>query len=852
MVKQGSPDVTDPQSMLADWANQRDEWARCVVRQILQTGRPAPEGDISTAYQLFLEEKGFAERSLPTEPSLAIEVGNSASEATLKLTSISEVTGVNALRSNPEIEIHDGLTILFGENGSGKTGYSRILKTLANSRTADDILSDINDSSAPAHPSATIKFEVGGKVDERHWAGERGVAPFTRMSIFDTPAVNIHVDDDITYVFTPASLSLFNHVTQGVRGVQKNLASGIEGLSGAPIPLTRFDRGTSVYPLIETLGAASDLADLKKLVDELGEDPANDEKNLQITVASLQSNTVGQKLKVQQRALRAFDECLKVVMALSSLSAEDYNSTLKTLSERRSDYAKFRETLFAAADLPEPPEEHWEEFIRAGSSYRAHLESGGHHDESRCLYCRQALSPDASELVVKYREYLEDKIADEIQKTEKHLAQLGSPILACSTSEAESLTKEDDGDEAPEYFETIRQVLTLSETLSEVLTKRSKIDSDDLKVVPGFKAKLDVYREAASANATELQKQVADGATALGEKSRELTELKARIELRKSWPELSTYVANQQKAHKLTALAKKFKPLLASLTELSTRASDQMVNGNFEQLFEEECTALRAPSLELAFVGRDATTKRKKVMTGNHKPSRVLSEGEQKVIALADFLAEARLTGISAPVVFDDPVSSLDHVRLSEVADRITELAATGQIIVFTHDILLATGLLARFEKSKRCMYYQVTSDHGPGAVTHASGPRWDSLSKLKAHVNDSIELAKKSEGETQSALIRTGYNWLRSWCEVFVETELLQGVSERYQPNVRMTALSKIKADVLPAAIEVIDKVFADACRYIDGHSQPLVTLDVPPTVSGLQEDWKQVTDARTAYLAS
>ena len=839
----------DPRSMLAGWANDRDEWTRYIVRLVLTTGRPIAESDISETYDLFLQEKGFAIRTLPAEPALATEVGESTNEKILKLTSLASVSGVNALTANPEITFHDGLTLFFGVNGSGKTGYSRILKVLANSRTADDILPDINDSSAPTHPSATIKFTLDNDPDERDWNGELGVSPFTRMSIFDTPAVNIHVDEDITYVFTPASLSLFNHVTQGLRGVQRKLSDEIDGLSGSPVPLNRFERGTTVYPLIETLGAASDLVGLKTLVDELGDDPAANEKTLQMEVASLQANTVGQQLKTQQRALRAIDECLVTAEVLAKLPVSDYNGALKEWGELRADYTKFRETLFAAADLPAPPEEHWENFVRAGNAYREHLESTGTHDQTRCLYCRQHLTDPASDLLVKYREYLEDRIAGDINSNEAHIVELCEPVLGLDTAGLKSFLSEQDGAEGADQTEPLSTVFKLAESVIEELTKRSTIDEGKFSSLPSLLPKLKKYQETVQSNVDGLQTQVTNSASALAEKSTALSELKARIELKKSWPELATFVANRQRADKLSTLAKKFKPLLASLTELSTRASDQLINSNFEQLFEEECKALRAPNLDLAFVGRDATTKRKKVMTGNHKPSRVLSEGEQKVIALADFLAEARLTGISVPVVFDDPVNSLDHVRLAEVADRIAELAKTGQVIVFTHDILLATGLLARFEESKRCMYYQVTSDNGPGSVTHASGPRWDSLAKLKAKVNDSIGAAKKAEGETQSALILTGYDWLRSWCEVFVETELLASVTERYQPNVRMTSLVKIKAAALPAAIEVIDKVFADACRYIDGHSQPLVTLDVPPTVAGLEADWKRVTDARKAY---
>lgn len=68
------------------------------------------------------------------------------------------------------------------------------------------------------------------------------------------------------------------------------------------------------------------------------------------------------------------------------------------------------------------------------------------------------------------------------------------------------------------------------------------------------------------------------------------------------------------------------------MTELSKAANDQLINQNFEQLFIEECEALRAPSLQLEFVGREGSAQRRKVLTGKHRPSKVLSEGEQKVL----------------------------------------------------------------------------------------------------------------------------------------------------------------------------------------------------------------------------
>ena len=69
---------------------------------------------------------------------------------------------------------------------------------------------------------------------------------------------------------------------------------------------------------------------------------------------------------------------------------------------------------------------------------------------------------------------------------------------------------------------------------------------------------------------------------------------------------------------------------------------------------------------------------------------------------------------------------------------------------------------------------------------------------------------------------------------------------------TLRMTTLADIKASALPEAVEIVSRIFEDACRFIDGHSQPLVTLGVSPTRNGLEEHWKELQDCKKAYDAA
>lgn len=839
----------DPREVLAAWANEQDEWVRAIVREVLSSLRALSDDHLDAAYALFRQEKGLDERTLPTEPALAVDVTEENAELPLTVTKLSEVTGVNALLPGSVIEPHVGMTILFGENGTGKTGYSRVFKALAGSRTADTILGDIAVTEAVAQ-TAKVDYTVGTDAKTLTWAGEKGLAPFTRMSIFDNPAVNFHVDDDLEYVYVPTVLSLFNHANTALKGVHDRIDETIRDLAtGSTTLLSRFPRESTIYPLIETLGASTDLAALDTRADR-GTNVDQRVEILRRAVAALEADTLATQISERQRTERALRQATTAAAALEALDVVKFNSLVTRRAELQQDYRNLRSELFAAADLAADPEDTWDDFVRSGDAYRSRLESLSVHDSGRCLYCRQQLSDPAKALVAKYSDYLTDKISSDIASVEESVRTDTAPILGIAIPDVTAFVDEHVSQTGkPVIYANVSAIHAAVDSVVSAIQAGGSIDDAAVAHLPTAKTELDASLSAVTTEIADLRTQADNRSEALREKKRDLAELTAAGELAKSWPTIQAQVERAKEADRLRVLGGKFTALRRSVTELAKAASDQLINQNFELLFAEECKALRAPDLRVEFVGRQGRAHRRKTLGGRHKPSKVLSEGEQKVLALADFLAEARLAGITAPVIFDDPVSSLDHRRINEVARRITSLADDNQVIVFTHDIFFAATLISLFETSKRCTYFQITDDDGKGKVTRASGPRWDSLGNLRTNINKTIEAARAVDGEARVALVREGYDWIRAWCEVFTETELLASVSQRYQPNIRMTTLRHIKAGALPAASEVVTRVFDDACRYISGHSQPLPTLGVAPTLPGLEAHWKELQDARKAY---
>ncbi|MCX9564227.1 AAA family ATPase, partial [Vibrio cholerae] len=71
----------------------------------------------------------------------------------------------------------------------------------------------------------------------------------------------------------------------------------------------------------------------------------------------------------------------------------------------------------------------------------------------------------------------------------------------------------------------------------------------------------------------------------------------------------------------------------------------------------------------------------------------ILSEGEQRIVSLAAFLADTNSKPQTTPFIFDDPISSLDQSYELCVAKRLVELSEHRQVIVFTHRISLLGAL---------------------------------------------------------------------------------------------------------------------------------------------------------------
>jgi hypothetical protein len=845
-----------PKRLLIAWANEQDAWLRALTAEVVLARKPPSDTEMERIFSLFLAEKGFSGEGQPDVPQLEIDDKDEQAEEQLELISLSDIHGVNALAEGNTVEFDSGLTILFGQNGTGKTGYARIIKRSAAVRTAEPVLPNAHATEPQPDPTARIKYKLDGSIHEVVWKNEAGIAPLTRISVFDSPAVNLHVDNELGYVFTPAELALFSYVSQGIKKLQDRIAERVAELRpGANPLLSQFSRGTSVYPVIESLGATTDISDLDALVVELDDKAEECRDRLQDEINALRGGALDALITSAKQQSTELQRIQRLAQLTAEFNYDAYRNARDALLRAETERRRAREELFRLEELPGPPDDEWQQFVSSGEAYRQHL--GLHSypgDGDHCLYCRQPLSPDALELVQRYRTFLDESFAR--QETDAR-AQVDRLALKPTGVDRDTITDylsqllAENG--CPPWARPAEALMEDAFKVAAATNKRGECDGRDLS--RRASAALELINTEISRLDVEvrnLAEQRDNRATSLASKQRELNELAARITLRKNLAAAKSYVSNAKQAARLDQLSRHISSNeLRQLTEQSKLASEDLVNKSFEQLFVEECEALRAPKVALQFQGRSGKAERRKVVA-RHRPSEILSEGEQKVLALADFLAESRMRGSKAPIIFDDPVTSLDYRRLDEVSHRINKLAETHQVIVFTHNIMFASSLIGLRQKKKmRCKFYEVReSDGAKGVIAPDVEPRLDGPVDIAKRINSTIQGARSAEPVVQDALVERGYDLLRAWCEAFVEQELLRNVTQRFRANIMMGKLNDIRLDRFAATAAAVNEIFEKACRCMGGHSQPQEQLNVRPTLVDLEADWRKLQEARLNYI--
>ncbi len=764
----------------------------------------------------------------------------------VRLVSLSGLRHINALTDGQRIEFHPNLTLIFGENGAGKSGYARCLKLAADARSAETILPNVA-LGATGTPEATFEVTVGSEQKAVHWHNERGLPPLTAIDVFDNRAVVVHLDEDLAYTVTPPEMALFQATEAGIEAVRRLLDEEVDGAKPAPNPYAALvSRASTVAAVLETLSAATIITPLETYGTVKASDPA-DRRSLQGEIRSLESSRLGSEQKLLATRLDLMGRLRTFTLVGSKFNPDVYDQARRDVNAAQAaadDKAAALLRRIGRDDLSRETRE----FIDKGEALVA-----AHYDEgefpslgAKCPYCQHPLDADAVDLVRNYR--------DVAAGAERRKLASAQESLRAAVASVSSLNPQDMVERLQALDDTahpvVMRALAVCAAISAVITT---IESGGLfdgsctlpSEAAAFTTEVDAERNRITTLQAGIRGDEAERQRMLREKQAALSDIEERAKVAAALPEIRKWVDASRWVAQASAYLPRFTVTLRALTTQAKEAADAVLNAGFEAGFAAECAALNAPTVRLEFPGRQGIAKRKKVVAVGYRPTQIYSEGEQRVVAFADFLAEIRMKA-PAPVVLDDPVNSLDARRLGLVGARIMRLAEERQVVLFTHNIMLAAKIMQLADDRPELLRCYGVRREGAvvGLVTEGEGPKVDSWKQRRGRINAAVQQMRAMTGSERDRAVAQGYELLRGACEILVEHELLKGVTRRFEPDLRMTLLAKLPVADMPWAITEITEVFDQACRAIESHSQPLETLGALPTLDELAADWARLEE--------
>jgi hypothetical protein len=159
------------QTELIKWAKTLPYWEQAALDKIM-SGSSLTNSDYDQLIQYFLEDAGL-EEAVSQRPELRFLEGEEAEKQEksepVRLMEISNLNNVNALAAGQTLAFNSTLTVIFGANGSGKSGYARILGCAGFSRGDREVLPDVTQPMNDAvTPSADISILDSESVKTIH------------------------------------------------------------------------------------------------------------------------------------------------------------------------------------------------------------------------------------------------------------------------------------------------------------------------------------------------------------------------------------------------------------------------------------------------------------------------------------------------------------------------------------------------------------------------------------------------------------------------------------------------------------------------------------------------------------
>ena len=831
--------------LIYDWSLDRADWQRDAIRRVIQQVS-ITDSDFDELYNLLKNEVYQVDGAKLFKPLMLEHLPQlSRSSIPITLKSIKDIENLNQLvNGDSALEFaKTGLTVIYGDNGTGKSGYTRILKNVCRARHREsEILPNIYDDNCANNPKATIVYTDDANNDiEYDWEYSPNPDPIlSNISIFDRKCGGVHLNNGNEIAYSPFGLDVPDKLARVCKELElrfKNKLSELDKNGATTFNNLPWDNSTNVYSIIKGLTGDCDIEAINNIA-EMTQVELNREKELK----EFLEKDPAIALKELKHKLCVLTRLSKFLNELERAFKDEEVVKLKKLqdgaSNKRTQADNIAKVKLSSSLLPGVAETIWKKMWAAAKQYSDEVVYPRSKfpelaEESKCVLCQQELSEAALASLKEFERIIKDTSEQEAQLEEEKFETKKENLLDLCGAAAYSTILREVKLVSYSLYKKSRRFIASVRLRRFIIKKNFENQIFETVIPPLFIFPFSELRKKIAGIQDLIQKteQFPDREKKEG-LMQEMKELTARIELGKHLD----MVENEIKRLKDISLINKciLSTKTNSITILGNKLADASITNQYRDKFSKEIISLvnnrvrvdvqrsggsyGSPEYKVALFAAPKVNVRK-----------VLSEGEQTCVALASFLSEIDITENKSAIVFDDPVNSLDHLWRSNVASRLILEAKKRQVVIFTHDLVFLNELQDMAD-AHSVSFSGSKLDRFSDSVGYVSNSLpWDGMG-IKQKIDELEKQARELRRQRDENAILDGdykdetrkfFSNLREAWEKAFEQVALGNTIIRFRSYINPKNMEKLCS----FDREVHDswqKGYKECCTYLKGHDTP------------------------------
>ncbi len=800
-------------------------------------------------------------------------VSSSISADNVSITEIRNIENINALSNANILEFAlQGLTVVYGDNGSGKSSYVSILKHVCNTRGNKPTINGnlYNSTTYNNDKKAEVEFTKDGVSYKSVLLVNEEIDDLTLKSVdvFDTSSADHYIEKEDEIAFIPHGLALVEKFALAIKKIENALNSELQSPSLVQfnyLQLIEVPNNSNAQNFLNNLNSNTTRNELR------AESEWNKTKGIRLTelkeiIPKLKTTDPKKELKKNEDRVGRFKILRNKFEVLEDNLSGDLLDEIKVT---------INEYVNAKQALKDASEKAFDNLLLSGVGNQSWLilweSARKYYNESKkqnifpevdgnCPLCLQELAPEAKIRFTNFEEFVKNDIQTKCNQATDKFELLMNKLNGLSIDFREQEPIITELDELSENFNVkndsyVAALNNQKEYLIGLLNTKSVVETiSDLKIETNSRTTINkLINELETSNEKLKSQSIEEVLKPLVD---EQDKLLGEKKIYDHWPKLGREIYRQKKVGLLNSCIGKCNT--RTITILSNELTTSYVSHNLKDNFKLELRKLGFNYVKIDTETKGARGKQYHYLKLNEPNSSsvslkdILSEGEHRCISLATFLSELSLSEHNSSIIFDDPVSSLDHKWRNRIAKRIAEEANQRQVIVFTHDITFLM-MLQEHSKNMSCsvVMKSLTRKKTETGII-ASNPPWDAL-KVKTRIgilkNLLVILEKIEKNETEEVYnesVKPFYGKLRETWERFVEEVLLNKVIQRFGREIQTQRL-KLLSDLTEDDYNIIEINMKKCSTYLLGHDSSGTLIENMPNSTEIKNDLKVIEDYLT-----